>query len=83
MRFQFSVLTMLVCTAALAVTIAACVSLQVRTGDVLITDIMGLTYEPKRLPSGSEIALRMAWAAPLAIAATLTVLWTARKLRTW
>src|SRR4051794_11267828 len=78
MRFQFSILTMLVCTAALAV-----VSCWAVKTDVLATmhfisspaNIYEGHWEPIcRQPRGDEIAWRLAWAGPLAVFASLYLL---------
>jgi hypothetical protein len=80
-RFQFSILTMLVCTAALAVATAACVSAPVRVK--FMTDYafpMGTTYDDLLLPpTGSEAVVRMAWAGPLAVFVALCLLWASRR----
>ena len=86
MRFQFSILTMLVCTAALAAAFAACISIAIREPTYIFQSVTvggvyqggGLT-EWKRQPSGSEIAWRMAWAGPLAVFISLCLLWASRR----
>jgi hypothetical protein len=82
-RFQFSILTMLVCTAALAVAIAACVSLPVRfTGDIVLSPTVTVTIagEAAKSPNPAEVALRMAWAGPLAVFVSLCLLWASRRI---
>src|SRR5262245_24285838 len=79
MRFQFSILTILVCTAALAVATAACVSVPVRAEQLDV--LPGRTYrmiDVELRPRLPDIAERMLWAGPLAIAVGVGGVWVGR-----
>jgi hypothetical protein len=92
MRFQFSLLTMLVCTAALALVSAVSVKLDVRDVTVIKMTRFGsawaidespdytVTKESSHPPTGTEIAWRMAWAGPLAVFVSLCLLWASRRI---
>jgi len=92
MRFQFSLATLLVCMTVLAVVATACTRLPVADSQIVQTsrglDWGFLSIAPtvenrnfSRPPVASEAALRMAWAGPLSIAATLAVLWSIHRLK--
>src|SRR4051794_35694139 len=88
MRFQFSILTMLVCTAALACVIAVCVRepvwevVDLQDGQ----PISGPYINPYQViytlypPAVKDIARRLAWAGPLAVFASLWLLWASRRI---
>ena len=91
MRFQFSILTMLICTAVLAAVCAVSVKLsvvEVRRTPVTVGGAIGGPgvatgavdeEEIKRPPIASEIIGRMIyWGLP-AVAATLFLLWLIRR----
>jgi hypothetical protein len=75
MRLQFSILTMLVCTAALAVATAICIAVPVhwhfegptQTGAYMLGDAWVH-------PTAGDLGLRMAWAGPLAVMISLCLL---------
>ena len=84
MRFQFSLATLLVCMTVLAVVAAISTAMPVhQIVHSYATDewSMGLTGEFDRQPFVSEITFRLAWAGPLALAATLAALWSIRRLK--
>jgi hypothetical protein len=84
MRFQFSLATLLICTTVLAVvcTVAASMPVYEKTLGTFISvmDQDGrrareeLSLLESHPPTGRNIAWRLAWSAPLAIAATLGTL---------
>ena len=85
MKLQFSLATLLIGLTVLAVVCAVSVEIPVR--QIIFLDFAGaggvgraehVHYEP---PTASEFALRLAWAGPLSIAATLTVLQAIRRLK--
>ena len=87
MRFQFSILTLLICTAVLAVVCAVSVSLDVHY-DAYVPyhphpDFVGGGFEEpeiNRPPTGPEVIWRLIyWGLP-AVAVTLFLLWLARRL---
>jgi hypothetical protein len=94
MKLQFSLATLLVCTAIVAVACMICVNVAVHDVEItrrnivltmldragtqipyFIDDIIEFT----RPPTTKELALRLAWVAPLSIAATLVALWAVRR----
>jgi hypothetical protein len=78
MRFQFSILTMLVRTVALAVATALCVSAPVHwQGCVTIDNMNNDVY---LVPSAREISWRLASAGPLAVLVSLCLLWASRRI---
>jgi hypothetical protein len=86
MRFQFSLATLLVCMTVLGAVAGACLMIDVR----LVKHHLAMTpggsevehFELIRSkPNAGQAALRMAWSEPLAIAATLAVLWAIRHLK--
>jgi hypothetical protein len=87
MKFKLSFLTLVGCAAALGIVWVLCTQPTYYPGPHVVdfgngtqrTAASGITM----YPSSAEIALRMAWAGPLAIAATLAMFWVARNLRTW
>jgi hypothetical protein len=98
MRFQFSILTMLVCTAALAGVTAACVSIPMPDefgvilnqdmtvgpgGELIFSGGYASVGEP---PTGEQIIWRMAWAGPLAVLVSLCLLrasrWIVKRFKT-
>ncbi len=85
MKLQFSLATLLVCMTALAVASYLSVRLEVLETMHFIssdTSVYEGHWEPiYRKPMAREIAWRMAWAGPLAIAATLSLLWAIRRLK--
>jgi hypothetical protein len=81
MRFRFSLATLLICTAVLAVVIAVCVAVPVDervTGPATIEGsskiYRAIVGPPPRSPTGAEVAMRLAWSAPLAILLTLAAI---------
>src|SRR3954471_6946433 len=86
MRFQFSILTMLACTAAMAVVVAASLRIPVYEFEYSISD--GITHtggEPHliavyriREPGAVDLLWRLAWAGPLAVFISLCLLWACR-----
>jgi hypothetical protein len=80
MKFQFSLATILICTAVLAM--VSCTATKAWVYETIpitpTSPFSPSTFDNVRKPTNSEIALRIVWAAPLAIAATLLVLWIAR-----
>ncbi len=83
MRFQFSILTMLVCTAAMAVAMTLCLSTPIR-GKLIVRDRVAgqIVYEEyqRRPPTNEIILLRMTWAGPLAVFVALCLLWMLRRI---
>jgi hypothetical protein len=71
---QFSLATPLIGTAILAVVVAICVAVPVHEngltglyyGTKHISELQGEIYRP---PTGAEVAMRLAWSGPLALAA--------------
>jgi hypothetical protein len=93
MKLQFSLATLLVCMTVLAVVCAASIALpvsewqpspaSVRGRAAMMPDGATLTvfYRLTRPPNGADVAWRMAlWGIP-AVAATLGVPWTIRRLK--
>jgi hypothetical protein len=78
MKLQFSLATLLVCMTVLAVVAAVAAKMPVQASGLEISWYDG-TYD--RPPNAAELASRLAWSWPLAIAATLGVLWTIRRLK--
>jgi hypothetical protein len=84
MKLQFSLATLLVCTAAIAV--ASYLSVRIEVLETMhfissATNIYEGHWEPiYRKPMAYEITWRMAWSSPLVVAATLGVLWAVRRL---
>jgi hypothetical protein len=84
MRFQFSLATLLVCITVLAVVAAISIKIPV-SGRELIPDPVPFGLEVwfpfSRPPKLVDIALRMALWGPVAVTATLAVLWAIRRLK--
>jgi hypothetical protein len=84
MRFQFSILTMVVCTAAIA--LATCWAMSDTEFDYMHfvsspTNIYeGQWQSVWRKPTGEEIAWRLAWAWPLATFIALRLLSASRQI---
>jgi hypothetical protein len=82
MKLQFSLATLLVCVTVLAVVFAVAIRLGVYESDLS----KAVRFSPTvsrypylyRPPNATEIAIRLAWSAPLAILLTLGVLWGIR-----
>jgi hypothetical protein len=76
---QFSLASMLICTAILAVVVAVCVAVPVHMPATQIVtknrfdEARETTIAFDRQPTGAEVAMRLAWSAPLALA----VVWLA------
>jgi hypothetical protein len=89
MKLQFSLATLLVCMTVLSGVCAAAVALPVREAAIVATDVSCSGPRPPQLtimvmsrqPTTSEIAIRIAWVAPLTLAATFGGLWTIRRLK--
>jgi hypothetical protein len=87
MKFQFSLATLLVCTTVLAVVCAFAVSVPVRLRhwDQRVANL-GAKYHPsdqsvERSPTPEDIGIRLTTWGPLAIVATLAILWAIRRLK--
>ena len=86
MRFQFSILTMLVCTAVLAVVCAAAARIDVSDRIPMSPPSFGFSshhegiLEISRPATASDIALRLAWAGPMALLVSLCLLWASRRI---
>jgi hypothetical protein len=81
MKFRFSILTMLVCTATLAVAFAACFWINVPEWTEVTHPAPDTTHETTYLehsPRISEVTWRMAWAGPLSIGLALGAVWFVR-----
>ena len=78
MKLQFSLATLLVCVTVLAVVAAVAAKVPVQASGLEISWYDG-TYD--RPPNAAELASRLAWSWPLALAATLGVLWAIRRLK--
>ena len=87
MRFQFSLATLLVCMTVLAVVSAICAMVQIpkttitKVEKTAFAEWQETSVVDSRRPNPVEIGQRLAWADPPAIAATLGVLWTVRRLK--
>jgi ABC-type Fe3+ transport system permease subunit len=84
MKLQFSLATLLVCVTVLAVVTAISTTIPVhQIVHTYATDewSMQLSGEFDRQPFVSEITFRVAWGGPLAVAATLAILWAIRRLK--
>ena len=85
MKLQFSLATLLVCMTVLAVVCCMCAKMQVHLDVDTVETINGKTYPLRytdnRPPTENEFVLRLMWAAPLSIAATLGTLWAIRRLK--
>ena len=80
MKLQFSLATMLTCTAAVAITAAVCAVLPVQSEDLIIMGrVWTAQLHPSRHPNLSEFSWRLAWTVPVAIATTLPALWIVRR----
>ena len=92
MKLQFSLATLLVCMTVLAV--VAAISARMPVWELLAEWLNPPRFAPggtvyqainrsywERPPHGAEIVLRLAIWGPVAIAATLGVLWTIRRLK--
>ncbi len=84
MKLQFSLATLLVCLTVLAVVCGVAAVLPVyfttRVTNFSVPEAPTMTTD-SRSPSATDIAWRLAWAGPIAIAATLATLWTIRRLK--
>ena len=84
MKLQFSLATLLVCMTIAAILICACVRWPVTDIDNLRLDSWqsGKPYPIiSRTPTVSEVAMRLAWTVPPAIATTIAVMWLFRRLK--
>jgi hypothetical protein len=93
MKLQFSLATLLVCVTISAVlctilaAIPACDSIGLVPQSVALTqgsmNFEFFTHQSFNWhkATAAEIALRLAWAAPLSLAATLAILWAIRRLK--
>jgi hypothetical protein len=91
MKLEFSLATLLVLVAAIAIATAISVKAQVDTGRIrfywntVATDAGPETSREVirvgRDPSTAEIVWRLTWAWPLSVAITLVLLWIVRQLR--
>jgi hypothetical protein len=83
LRFQFSILTMLVCTAALAIALAVSKAVPM-SGPLVVRDNVGGVIVNEvyatRPASNPVLLMRMAWAGPLAVVASLCLLWASRRI---
>jgi hypothetical protein len=91
MKLQFSLATLLVCMTVLAVVIAIAVAMPVyqvessydaseMRGGTPVLVRRTIAYEVRK-PTAEDIILRLMWAAPSSIAATLGVRWAIRRLK--
>jgi hypothetical protein len=84
MRFQFSILTMLVCTAVLAVVCTVTAKVEITEQIAYPQNTLRGKFRMKeiitRQPTMPEVAWRMAWAGPLAVSVALCLLWTSPRI---
>jgi hypothetical protein len=102
MKLQFSLATLLVCTAVMGLVCAACMIAPVQDVEITHAELQGpFTLEKdnlreltnvggdaweivagiERRPYLGEIALRLAWAVPTAVAFIIALPWLARRLK--
>jgi hypothetical protein len=79
MKLQFSLATLLICMTVLAVVAAIGTAFQVHYRTLGM--MTGFIYEWSGPPSASELVWRIILWGPVAIAATLGVLWAIRRLK--
>ena len=91
MKFQFSLATLLAVTSALAIDCAVCAL--IRVPEITVTEtIPGIKNMPasdeimtsttgEHAPNLAELSGRVEWSAPLALAATLGVMWAIRRTK--
>jgi hypothetical protein len=89
---RFNLFTVFVCMTTLAVVTAFCVKIPVKEYETRVSTffVSGMkapatkTYQSvasRHKPSIVEFGVRVAWAWPLTVAATLALIWTTRRLR--
>ena len=76
MKLQFSITSLLACTAVIALVFSYCANIPVREG---IID--GRPNEIIRSPNHDEVVDRLAWSEPLAVGATINTLCAFRRLK--